>query len=85
MPEVKARPISTGVKIGGLTFVLATLSWLGPFSIDSYLPSLPSISQGLHAYLKEKDIPHVWHVDGNAHDPTEWRNNLYHFSQRIFR
>jgi enterochelin esterase-like enzyme len=43
------------------------------------------ISQGVHAYLKEKDIPHVWHVDGNAHDPTEWKNNLYLFSQRIFR
>ena len=43
------------------------------------------ISQGVHAYLKEKDVPHVWHVDGNAHDPTEWRNNLYLFSQRIFR
>jgi enterochelin esterase-like enzyme len=43
------------------------------------------ISQGVHAYLKAKDVPHVWHVDGNAHDPTEWRNNLYLFSQRIFR
>jgi enterochelin esterase-like enzyme len=43
------------------------------------------ISQGVHGYLKEKHVPHVWHVDGNAHDPTEWRNNLYLFSQRIFR
>ena len=43
------------------------------------------ISQGVHAYLKEKDVPHVWHVDGHAHDPTEWRNNLYLFAQRIFR
>jgi enterochelin esterase-like enzyme len=43
------------------------------------------ISQGLHAYLKQKDVPHVWHVDGNAHDPTEWRNNLYLFSQHLFR
>lgn len=43
------------------------------------------ISQGVHAYLKEKDVPHVWNVDGNAHDPTEWKNNLYHFVQRIFR
>ena len=43
------------------------------------------ISQGVHAYLKEKEVPHVWHVDGNAHDPTEWRNNLYLFAQRIFR
>jgi len=43
------------------------------------------ISQAVHGYLKEKDVPHVWHVDGNAHDPTEWRNNLYLFSQHIFR
>jgi enterochelin esterase-like enzyme len=43
------------------------------------------ISQGVHAYLKEKDVPHVWHVDGNAHDPTEWKNNLWLFAQRIFR
>lgn len=43
------------------------------------------VSQGVHAYLKEKGVPHVWHVDGNAHDPTEWRNNLYLFVQRIFR
>jgi enterochelin esterase-like enzyme len=43
------------------------------------------ISQGMHAYLKDKAIPHVWHVDGNGHDATEWKNNLYLFSQRIFR
>jgi enterochelin esterase-like enzyme len=43
------------------------------------------ISQGVHAYLKEKGVPHVWHVDGNAHDSAEWKNNLYLFSQRIFR
>ena len=43
------------------------------------------ISQGVHAYLKDKGVPHVWHVDGHAHDPTEWRNNLYLFAQRIFR
>jgi enterochelin esterase-like enzyme len=46
---------------------------------------LIGISQAVHAYLKEKDVPHVWHVDGNAHDPTEWRNNLYLFVQRVFR
>jgi DHA1 family bicyclomycin/chloramphenicol resistance-like MFS transporter len=49
IPEVKTRPIPAGIKIGGLTFVLATLSWLGPFSIDSYLPSLLSIGHNLHA------------------------------------
>jgi len=43
------------------------------------------ISQGVHAYLKENGVPHVWNVDSNGHDPTEWRNNLYHFVQRIFQ
>ena len=43
------------------------------------------ISQGVHTYLKEKDVPHVWNVDGHAHDPTHWRNNLYYFLQRLFK
>ncbi len=43
------------------------------------------ISQGVHAYLREKGVPHIWHVDGNAHDATHWRNSLYHFAQLIFR
>ncbi len=46
---------------------------------------LINISQGVHAYLKANDVPHVWHVDGNAHEPTHWRNSLYHFAQDIFR
>jgi enterochelin esterase-like enzyme len=46
---------------------------------------LINISQDVHAYLKEKGVPHVWHVDGNGHDATAWRNALYHFVQRIFR
>jgi enterochelin esterase-like enzyme len=46
---------------------------------------LINISQGMHAYLKENGVPHVWHVDGNAHDATHWRNSLYHFAQKIFR
>lgn len=46
---------------------------------------LIGISQGMHNYLKEKEVTHVWHVDGNAHDATHWRNSLYHFAQRIFR
>ncbi len=46
---------------------------------------LINISQGVHAYLKANDVPHIWHVDGNAHDPTHWRNSLYHFAQILFR
>jgi hypothetical protein len=43
------------------------------------------ISQGVHNYLKEKGVPHVWHVDSNGHDGTEWANNLYLFAQHIFK
>lgn len=43
------------------------------------------ISQGVHTYLKEKEVPHLWNVDGHAHDPTHWRNNLYYFLQRVFQ
>jgi len=46
---------------------------------------LISISQGMHDYLKEKGVPHIWHVDGNGHDATHWRNSLYYFAQQIFR
>lgn len=43
------------------------------------------ISQGMHAYLKEKGVSHIWNVDSHAHDGTHWRNNLYHFLQLLFR
>jgi enterochelin esterase-like enzyme len=43
------------------------------------------ISQGFHAFLKEKDIPHVWHVDEHAHDFQHWKKALYNFSQLIFK
>ncbi|HTL18047.1 MAG TPA: alpha/beta hydrolase-fold protein [Patescibacteria group bacterium] len=57
------------------------LLWLSCGNKDGLI----RISQGVHAYLKENNVPHVWHVDGNAHDPTHWRNNLWLFSQRIFK
>jgi enterochelin esterase-like enzyme len=46
---------------------------------------LINISQGVHRYLKEHDVPHIWNVDDHAHDPETWGSNLYHFAQRIFR
>jgi len=46
---------------------------------------LINISQGVHAYLKTNNVPHLWHVDGNAHDPTHWRNSLYHFARLVFQ
>ncbi len=57
------------------------LLWLSCGNKDGLI----GISQGMHAYLKEHGVPHVWNVDSNGHDPTHWRNNLYHFVQQIFR
>jgi len=42
------------------------------------------ISQGVHAYLKERNVPHVWHVDEHAHDFQHWKKALFQFSQLIF-
>ena len=43
------------------------------------------ISQGVHGYLKEKNVPHIWHVDEHGHDFQHWKKNLYNFSQLIFK
>lgn len=43
------------------------------------------ISQGVHAYLKERNVPHIWHVDEHAHDFNHWKRGLYNFSQLIFK
>jgi enterochelin esterase-like enzyme/lysophospholipase L1-like esterase len=56
------------------------LLWLSCGSRDGLI----NISQDVHAYLKENDVPHVWNVDDHGHDPTEWRNNLYRFLQALF-
>jgi enterochelin esterase-like enzyme len=42
-------------------------------------------SQGVHAYLKEHQVPHVWHVDEHAHDFNHWKKALYQFAQLIFQ
>lgn len=57
------------------------LIWLGCGNKDGLI----RISQAVHNYLKENGVQHTWHVDGNAHDTTEWDNNLYLFSQHIFK
>lgn len=43
------------------------------------------ISQNVHAYLKEKNVPHLWHVDEHGHDFEHWKKGLYHFAQLIFK
>lgn len=57
------------------------LLWLSCGNKDGLI----RISQRLQRYLKEQNVPHVWNVDSHGHDPTHWRNNLYHFVQRLFQ
>jgi enterochelin esterase-like enzyme len=57
------------------------LLWLSAGNQDGLI----SINQGVHGYLKVHHVPHVWNVDGNAHNPPEWKNNFYWFSQQLFK
>ena len=57
------------------------LLWISAGNKDGLI----RISQGVHAYLKEKDVPHIWHVDEHAHDFQHWKKALYNFAQLIFK
>jgi enterochelin esterase-like enzyme len=46
---------------------------------------LMRVSQGVHTYLKEKKVPHIWHVDDHAHDFEHWKKGLYNFAQLTFK
>jgi enterochelin esterase-like enzyme len=56
------------------------LLWLSAGDRDGLI----SIAQGVHAWLKANGIPHIWHVDDNAHDTPEWRSSFYHFAPLVF-
>ena len=43
------------------------------------------VSQAVQAYLKENNVPHIWHVDEHGHDFQHWKKALYQFSQLIFK
>lgn len=55
------------------------LLWLSCGSRDGLI----GISQGFHAYLKEHEVPHVWHVADHGHDAEEWTQALYWFVQEL--
>ena len=57
------------------------LLWLSCGNKDGLI----RISQGVHVYLKEKKVPHTWHVDEHSHDFQHWKKALWQFSQMIFR
>ncbi len=47
---------------------------------------LSKVSQGVHNMLDEKKVPHIYNViPGGQHDFKVWKNDLYQFSQLVFR
>jgi enterochelin esterase-like enzyme len=42
-------------------------------------------NQGVHGYLKQNNIAHVWHVDDFGHDPDHWKRAFYDFVQKLFK
>ncbi|MDE3166612.1 MAG: esterase family protein [Acidobacteriota bacterium] len=77
-PDTKSPPaLAPDPAVPGRLKVL----WLSCGNKDGLL----RVTQGVHAYLKEKGVPHVYNVDGNAHDTPEWQSNFYHFAQRLFK
>ena len=57
------------------------LLWLSCGDQDGLI----NISQNLHSFLSEKNVPHVWHVDSGPHSLVVWKNDLCLFAQRLFR
>lgn len=46
---------------------------------------LMSFSKRTHDYLQQHDVPHIFYVEPGAHDFNVWKNDLYMFSQLIFK
>ncbi len=43
------------------------------------------ISQKMNIYLQKNNVPHIWQVNSGGHNMKVWANDLYLFSQRIFK
>jgi enterochelin esterase-like enzyme len=57
------------------------LLWISAGNKDGLI----RISQNVHRYLKEKNVPHIWHVDEHGHDFQHWKKALFNFSQLVFQ
>ena len=46
---------------------------------------LMRFSQRTHEYLQEHEVPHIFYVEPGGHDFEVWKNDLYMFSQLLFK
>jgi enterochelin esterase-like enzyme len=47
--------------------------------------NLISFSQRTHDYLKANNVPHIFYVEPGVHDFKVWKNDLYMFTQLLFK
>ena len=47
--------------------------------------TLLSANKGFHESLENQKIAHIWHLESGAHTFAVWKNDLYLFSQLLFK
>lgn len=57
------------------------LLWISCGDADGLI----NFSKRTHDYLFSKGVPHVYYVEPGGHDFNVWKNDLYTFSQLLFR
>jgi len=57
------------------------LLWISCGDTDDLI----TISQRTHDYLNANNIPHIYYIEPGAHDFKVWKNDLYMFTQLIFK
>jgi enterochelin esterase-like enzyme len=57
------------------------LLWISCGDADN----LMTFSKRTHDYLFEKNVPHIFYIEPGGHDFNVWKNDLYMFSQFLFK
>jgi enterochelin esterase-like enzyme len=57
------------------------LLWLSCGDADN----LMRLTSGTHDYLQKNNVPHILYVEPGGHDFKVWKNDLYLFSQLLFK
>ncbi len=84
-PWVGSTSRATGGTLQGTSDRSRRLSGLVSFS-QAPAKSPPEKLEDLSELASQQEAwVHVWHVDGNGHDATHWRNNLWLFAQRLIK
>src|SRR5205085_6544129 len=59
-----------------------SLLWIGCGDADQTVGLGP---YNTHKGMLDKKVPHVWYVDKGGHSMPVWKENLYLFTQKLFK